>query len=98
MTTFGNGVYLDRAFTLIKKISQDSADSIVTILHFLADAAFHELKRRFAIAPIFKLLDPSCQFMVEGDASDKGVLSQRAQGDQKLHPCAFFSRLPLLVS
>lgn len=63
-----------------------------------ADAAFHELKRRFAIAPILKLLDPSCQFIVEVDAYDTGVgvvLSQRAQGDQKLHPCVFFCRRQL---
>ncbi|TWW74436.1 Retrovirus-related Pol polyprotein from transposon opus [Takifugu flavidus] len=51
--------------------------------------------RRFATVPILQLPDPSCQFVVEVDASNTGVgvvLSQRAQEDQKLHPCAFFSR------
>ncbi|KAK3528558.1 hypothetical protein QTP70_002807 [Hemibagrus guttatus] len=40
------------------------------------------------------LPDPSCQFVVEVDASDLGVgtiLSQRAPMDNRLHPCAFFS-------
>lgn len=35
------------------------------------------------------------QFIVEVDASNSGmgaVLSQRTPGDQKLHPCAFFSQ------
>ena len=39
--------------------------------------------------------DSERQFVVEVDASDVGVgavLSQRAAEDQKLHPCAFFSR------
>ncbi|KAK7922262.1 hypothetical protein WMY93_009164 [Mugilogobius chulae] len=39
--------------------------------------------------------DPSLQFIVEVDASDSGVgavLSQRSPVDQKVHPCAFFSR------
>ena len=39
--------------------------------------------------------DPEQQFVVEVDTSDVGVgavLSQRSAIDQKLHPCAFFSR------
>ena len=39
--------------------------------------------------------DTERQFVVEVDASNVGVgavLSQRAAIDQKLHPCAFFSR------
>ncbi|KAK7883132.1 hypothetical protein WMY93_029306 [Mugilogobius chulae] len=39
--------------------------------------------------------DPSLQFIVEVDASDSGVgavFSQRSPVDQKVHPCAFFSR------
>ena len=39
--------------------------------------------------------DPDLQYVVEVDASDDGVgavLSQRSPVDQKLHPCAFFSR------
>lgn len=46
-------------------------------------------------ASILKLPDHSRQFVVKVDASDTGVgtvLSQRAQEDQKLHPCTFFSR------
>jgi len=41
-----------------------------------------------------RLQDPARQFVVEVDASDTGigaVLSQQSAGDQKLHPCAFFS-------
>ena len=59
------------------------------------DAAFRELKGRFTMAPIFTLPDPSHQFVVEVDASNEGiraVLSQRAEVDNKLHPCAFLSR------
>ncbi|KAJ8333796.1 hypothetical protein SKAU_G00411150 [Synaphobranchus kaupii] len=45
--------------------------------------------------PILCHPDPSHQFTIEVDASDTGVgaiLSQRAALDNKLHPCAFFSR------
>lgn len=60
-----------------------------------AQQAFQELKQRFVSAPILVQPDPNLQFIVEVDASDSGVgavLSQRSTSDQKLHPCAFFSR------
>ena len=60
-----------------------------------AAAAFKALKARFTSAPILCMPDPDRQFVVEVDASDigvGGVLSQRTAYDQKLHPCAFFSR------
>uniref|UniRef100_A0A3B3H4X2 Gypsy retrotransposon integrase-like protein 1 n=1 Tax=Oryzias latipes TaxID=8090 RepID=A0A3B3H4X2_ORYLA len=59
-----------------------------------ADKTFTELKRRFSTAPILTQPDPSKQFIVEVDASESGVgavLSQRAS-DNKVHPCAYFSR------
>lgn len=46
-------------------------------------------------APVLIQPDSSRQFIVEVDASDSGVgaiLSQHSATDQKLHPCAFFSR------
>ncbi|KAJ8354748.1 hypothetical protein SKAU_G00223150 [Synaphobranchus kaupii] len=60
-----------------------------------AQHAFEQLKARFSTAPILCHPDPTRQFTVEVDASDTGVgaiLSQRAALDNKLHPCAFFSR------
>ncbi|XP_050924947.1 uncharacterized protein LOC108874699 [Lates calcarifer] len=60
-----------------------------------AEAAFTKLKSLFSSAPVLCHPDPSVQFVVEVDASDSGVgavLSQRSTSDQKLHPCAFFSR------
>ncbi|KAK7878028.1 hypothetical protein WMY93_031309 [Mugilogobius chulae] len=60
-----------------------------------AESAFHTLKTLFVSAPVLSHPDPSRQFIVEVDASDSGVgavLSQRSTSDQKLHPCAFFSR------
>ncbi|XP_064197194.1 uncharacterized protein LOC135257909 [Anguilla rostrata] len=60
-----------------------------------ADTAFTDLKRRFSSAPILIHPDPVRQFVVEVDASETGggaVLSQRSVSDNKLHPCAFFSR------
>uniref|UniRef100_A0A672F8Z2 Gypsy retrotransposon integrase-like protein 1 n=1 Tax=Salarias fasciatus TaxID=181472 RepID=A0A672F8Z2_SALFA len=57
--------------------------------------AFQDLKNRFTSAPILIQPDPNLQFVVEVDASDSGVgavLSQRSPSDNKLHPCAFFSR------
>ena len=60
-----------------------------------ANDSFQALKARFTSAPILQIPDPERQFVVEVDASDLGVgaiLSQRAASDQKLHPCAFYSR------
>lgn len=60
-----------------------------------AERAFKDLKSRFTSAPILTQPDSSLQFIVEVDASDSGVgavLSQRSPVDQKVHPCAFFSR------
>ncbi|KAI7790520.1 Pol polyprotein [Triplophysa rosa] len=60
----------------------------------LAQVAFDKLKSRFVSAPVLCLPDPDQQFIVEVDASDVGVgavLSQRAEHDGKVHPCAFFS-------
>ena len=60
-----------------------------------AEAAFSALKKHFATAPVLLHPDPSRPFIVEVDASEVGVgavLSQRSAKDQKLHPCAFFSR------
>lgn len=60
-----------------------------------AEAVFVKLKGLFSSAPVLSHPDPTAQFVVEVDASDSGVgavLSQRSTSDQKLHPCAFFSR------
>ena len=60
-----------------------------------AEKAFLELKARFVSAPILVQPDTNRQFVVEVDASESGagaVLSQRSPEDNKLHPCAFFSR------
>ncbi|KAI3352325.1 hypothetical protein L3Q82_005291 [Scortum barcoo] len=60
-----------------------------------AERAFTLLKSLFTSAPILSHPDPSLQFIVEVDASETGigaVLSQRCPVDQKVHPCAFFSR------
>ncbi|XP_029301590.1 uncharacterized protein LOC115017374 [Cottoperca gobio] len=61
----------------------------------LAEGAFQNLRSRFTSAPILRVPDPERQFVVEVDASDvgvRGILSQRAADDQKLHPCAFSKR------
>ena len=60
-----------------------------------ANEAFQSLKTHFTTAPILVMPDTERQFVIEVDASDVGVgavLSQWAAIDQKLHPCAFFSR------
>ena len=60
-----------------------------------ADMVFQTLRDRFSSVPILQVPDAEWQSVVEVDASDMGVgavLSQRAASDQKLHPCAFFSR------
>lgn len=61
----------------------------------LTESAFASLKSRFTTAPLLSIPDPNLQFVVEVDASEVGVgavLSQRSSTDQKLHPCAFYSR------
>ncbi|KAL2095578.1 hypothetical protein ACEWY4_007726 [Coilia grayii] len=60
-----------------------------------ADEAFCSLKTRFTSAPILQVPDPERQFVVEVDASYIGVgavLSHQRPEDNKLHPCAYFSR------
>ncbi|KAK7921945.1 hypothetical protein WMY93_008847 [Mugilogobius chulae] len=60
-----------------------------------AASAFNKLKKLFTTAPVLVQPDPTKQFIVEVDASEVGVgavLSQRSDPDQRLHPCAFFSR------
>ncbi|KAK2899769.1 hypothetical protein Q8A73_012898 [Channa argus] len=60
-----------------------------------AEGVFTQLKEQFTSPPILSQPDTSHEFVVEVDASEVGVgavLSQRSEGDQKLRPCAFFSR------
>lgn len=60
-----------------------------------AESAFQVLLSKFASAPILHMPDPKLQFLVEVDASDTGVgavLSQRSPKDNKVHPCAYFSK------
>ncbi len=61
----------------------------------LCESSFQKLKTSFTSAPILMLPDTSRQFIVEVDLSDVGIgaiLSQRAEKDGKLHPCAYLSR------
>ena len=60
-----------------------------------AEKAFLQLKGLFTSAPVLSQPDSSKQFIVEVDASDTvvgAILSQRCGPDNRLHPCAFFSR------
>lgn len=60
-----------------------------------ADLAFQSLKKSFTHAPVFIHPDPSSQFILEVDASDTGVGTihyQRSDKNNRLHPCATFSR------
>ncbi|KAK3569939.1 hypothetical protein QTP86_007474 [Hemibagrus guttatus] len=60
-----------------------------------ARAAFRQLKDCFTSAPILRHPDPDLPFVVEVDASSRGlgaILSQRHGKPGKLHPCAFYSR------
>ena len=60
-----------------------------------AHKAFLKLKHLFSSAPILVQPESSKQFIVEVDASDAGVgavLSQYVGPENRLHPCAFFSR------
>ncbi|RVE76234.1 hypothetical protein OJAV_G00009200 [Oryzias javanicus] len=60
-----------------------------------ADESFKTLKDRFSSAPVLLIPNEEKQFILEVDASDHGVgavLSQRSDEDNKVHPCAFFSR------
>uniref|UniRef100_A0A8C6L5X0 Gypsy retrotransposon integrase-like protein 1 n=3 Tax=Nothobranchius furzeri TaxID=105023 RepID=A0A8C6L5X0_NOTFU len=59
-----------------------------------AQDSFQKLKDMFTSAPVLHLPDTTRQFIVEVDASAFGVgavLSQRSK-DDKVHPCAFFSK------
>ena len=58
-----------------------------------AAQAFLRLKTLFTTAPVLIHPDPTRQFIVEVDASDNGVGAVLSQySNQKLHPCAYFSR------
>jgi hypothetical protein len=64
----------------------------------LTSTPFHwapEAEVVFLELPLLTQPDPKLQFIVEVDTSDTrvgAVLSQHSPSDQKLHPCAFFSR------
>ena len=58
-----------------------------------AEEAFITLKRKFTAAPVLAQPDRTRQFIVEIDASDSEVGAVLSQVfDNKMHPCAFFSR------
>lgn len=56
---------------------------------------FQHLKARFTYTHILIIPDSSRQFIVVVDASDVGVGAVLSAEDQKIHPCAFFSRICL---
>lgn len=53
-----------------------------------ASLAFRTLKEKLTTTPILLMPDPDWQFVEKVDTSDVGV----GGADQKLHPCAFFTR------
>lgn len=61
-----------------------------------AEEAFRRLHHKFATSPTLQMPDPKLfQFTVEVDASELGVgvvHSQLSPGDNKVYPCAFFSK------
>lgn len=60
-----------------------------------ADEAFRCLRCAFTSTPVLMQPNPERQFVVEVDASDDGVgavLTQWSATDNKIHPCAFFSK------
>lgn len=60
-----------------------------------AEQAVGVLKELFSISPVLIHPKTSLQFIVEVDVSDLdvgAVLSQRSPTNQRLHPCAFFSK------
>ena len=58
------------------------------------DRAFQELKRRLCMAPVLQSPDFSRPFVLQTDASDRGVGAVLAQQDENNcdHPVAYFSR------
>ncbi|KAK3556318.1 hypothetical protein QTP70_007117 [Hemibagrus guttatus] len=62
----------------------------------LAAKAFSNLKQRFSSAPILTIPDPSLQFVVEADASGRGLramLSQEVEGEE----CLDIKRTVLII-
>ena len=55
-----------------------------------AEEAFQTLKSRFTSAPIVQVPDPDCQFVVEVDASDVGVVGRLVS------TCSHWAEAPLL--
>ena len=80
---------------VVAPLTKLTSPSVPFVWSSAAEEAFCELKRCFSSARILVQPDLFRQFIVEVDASDLAVgavLSQRAKEDDKLHPCAFFSR------
>uniref|UniRef100_A0A8D0AQG0 Reverse transcriptase n=1 Tax=Sander lucioperca TaxID=283035 RepID=A0A8D0AQG0_SANLU len=87
--------FIQNHSSLVAPMTRLTSPSIPFVWSAAAAKAFMELKDRFSSAPILVQPDSSSQFVVEVDASNVGVgavLSQRSAGDNKLHPCAFFSK------
>ena len=78
----------------VRPLTAHTSTKVPFLWSLEAEAAFAELKTRFATAHILVMPDPEKQFILEVDPSDTGAgadLSQRAT-DGKVHPCGYFSR------
>ena len=86
--------YIRRYSRIAAALTRLTSTKVCFCLDQEAEEAFQELRRRFATVPIVIHPDPERQFIVEVDASNVGVgaiLSQHLAGDDKVHPCAFYS-------
>jgi hypothetical protein len=94
--------------TLVSPMSTLTLTKVPFMWSSAADQAFQDLKHRFTTATFLVHPDPSCQFVMDVDASDFGVgaalgcslrsMVERSTLELKLHPCAFFShRLNAMV-
>ena len=60
----------------------------------LQQTAFDRLKQIFSSAPVLQIPDVTCPFSIMTDASllAAGTILLQTDGNQDLHPCAYFSQ------
>ena len=86
--------FINKFSDMAKPINNLLKKDVKFVWGAIQDEVFNKLKNAFTSAPILTLPDPNKPFYVETDASNfaVGAILSQHDSENKLHPCAFYSR------